>query len=79
MTKAELIKELKEIRAILSDTEDAPNYVMSVAEYYRYCEFLDSNKNFILAIRTTRNKLTALINQLEKENLNVQSRQHHMD
>lgn len=79
MDKAELIKKLKDIRAVLSDTEDAPNYVMSVAEYYRYCEFLDSNKNFILAIRTTRNKLTELINQLEKENLNVPSRQHHMD
>ena len=67
MTKADLIKKLKEIRAILSDTEDAPNYVMSVAEYYRYCEFLDSNKNFILAIRTTHNKLTELICQLNEE------------
>lgn len=67
MTKAELIKKLKDIRAVLSDTEDAPNYVMSVAEYNRYCEFLDSNKNFILAIRTTRNKLTELICQLNEE------------
>jgi len=67
MTKAELIKELKATRAILSDTEEAPQHIMSVAEYYRYCEFLDSNQNFILAIRDTHNKLTRLINQLEKE------------
>lgn len=67
MTKAELIKKLKATRAILSDTEEAPRYIMSAAEYYRYCEFLDSNQNFILAIRDAHNKLTRLINQLEKE------------
>ena len=68
MTKAELIKELKDIRAVLSDTEEAPTYEMSLAEYNRYREYLDSNQNFILAIRTTHSKLTRLINQLEKEN-----------
>lgn len=66
MTREELIQQLKDIRAVLSDTEEAPFCAMSLEEYNRYCEYLNSSQNFILAIKETHNKITNLIVQLEK-------------